>query len=145
MSDIQRPIEMNDFVAAIKDIGDDQLYQVMKRLTNSIRKLGQSNLLMTDLMNRDIEKANQDDNDTDGSYEIPTDDDAKLYRESIQGNERVIDNQQLRIVAIDLELERRGSKNVRGIKNLAVKQLEKPSISTDNDVVDITAPNSVIL
>ncbi|VEU20949.1 DEKNAAC101838 [Brettanomyces naardenensis] len=152
MSDIQRPIEINDFSVAIRDLTNEQLNTVKRRLTNSVAKLEQSNGLMTDLMNNDIEKANRDslgddDDDTDNGYEKVTDDDAKLYKDSIRGNEKVIDNQKLRVVAIDLELESRGSA-------VSEKDLDIPAstgpiistvISTDNDIVDATAPNSVIL
>lgn len=100
MSDLTKPIEITDFVSALRDLTPQRLEMVTKSLKTSIANLRKSDELMQKLIDHDPMKEKE--------YGITTAEDTKLYEESIIDNKKVLDNQELRIVAVYMELKRRG-------------------------------------
>lgn len=105
MSEYKRPISLVDFEIAIKDISDEELKLINKKLEVSIRRLQESNELMENLMDKEKRETllNQD-----NEFEIPTDEDIKIYKDSINENKNVIENQNSRCKLIADELQNRG-------------------------------------
>ncbi|GMG33470.1 unnamed protein product [Ambrosiozyma monospora] len=162
MSDAKAPISISEFKLAIKDLSDGELKTIKQRLTVSIQRLNDSNKLMDKLLNKQlskIAKENYDDDskvhrqstddvndDDDDDYENVSDGDVQLFKESIGENEKVIYNQEQRIEAIDEELTNRFVPiSNKSASNGKITSHVETTTTTDNDVIDATAPNSIIL
>ncbi|GMF00477.1 unnamed protein product [Ambrosiozyma monospora] len=169
MSDAKGPISISEFKLAIKDLSDGELKTIKQRLTVSIQRLNDSNKLMGKLLKKQLSKiakenyddevngdskvnvqtgdaVNEDGDDDDDDYENVSDGDVQLFKESIGENEKVIYNQVQRIEAIDEELTNRfvPISNVSASNGKTTSKVETTT-TTDNDVIDSTAPNSIIL
>jgi hypothetical protein len=147
MSEYKQPISLMDFGIAIHESSDEQIHQIHERLQVSLHRLAESNKLMKRLMDKETAakgvKGDNEEND-DEEFNPVTEDDIKIYTESIAENERTIANQIERCKIIEEEL---------GVRNLKVRhpQLdevndstfppssEKPAlpISTDNDTYNV--------
>lgn len=143
MSEYKQAISLVDFQLAIKDSGDEQLQTILEKLITSISRLEESNQLMRKLMNKE-QKEKKEGSGSEGEedeFNPVTDDDIKIYKESIKENEFVIQNQQDRCRIIEEEL---GIRNLPVVKSFTdVKKsssVDYPSfdtgipISTDNDI-----------
>lgn len=146
MSEYKQPISLVDFEIAIKDTSDNELLKIKNNLLVSIQRLKDSNKLMANLMNKELH--NKQKNKIiidDDEFNIPTDDDIKIYTDSINENNLVIENQSKRcgIINDELKIRNLSSKNDNDIAATATFDAHKHSlpdlmpnsipISTDND------------
>ncbi|TID21145.1 hypothetical protein CANINC_003425 [Pichia inconspicua] len=142
MSEYKQAISLVDFQLAIKDSSDEQLHSILQKLQTSISRLEESNQLMEKLMNKEQrEKVVSGSEDDEDEFNPITDEDIKIYTESIRENKFVIQNQKDRCKIIEEELNVRNlpvTKSFNDIKKSAF--VDYPSfdtgipISTDNDV-----------
>lgn len=105
MSSETRPININEFQLAIKDLSDDNLMSVKDQLMNSVSKLLDTNsILETEIVSTKEQIANL--KESDSHQELK--DELQLYTESIEENQIVIRNQRERLRSLNEELNRRG-------------------------------------
>lgn len=105
MSAETRPININEFQLAIKDLSDDNLMSVKDQLMNSVSKLLDTNsILETEIVSTKEQIANL--KESDSHQELK--DELQLYTESIEENQIVIRNQRERLRALNEELNKRG-------------------------------------
>lgn len=145
MSEYKQAISLVDFELAIRDSSDEQLSFILGKLETSIARLEDSNELMEKLMNKEQKQraGSGSEEDEDDEFDPVTNDDVKIYVESIRENKLVIENQISRCKIIEDELNNRNlpvsSNNFTDIKK-SVNVSEYPSfdngipISTDNDI-----------
>lgn len=102
MSSISRPIQIDEFTLALRDVQDHELYAVKEQLTKSIAKL--------DKTNKKLEKLAQGEtlDSDDDEFDHIDQDDKHLFHEIIAENDIVARNQRLRIEKVDDELSHRG-------------------------------------
>lgn len=105
MSASTKPIHINDFILAIKDLSDENLISIQSQLSNSMSKLKESNDLLLQEVSTTKEMIGQ--LKPEESHE-ELKNDLVLYTETIEENEEVINNQQERIVELNQELSKRG-------------------------------------
>ncbi|CAI8507356.1 hypothetical protein CAS74_002418 [Pichia kudriavzevii] len=143
MSEYKRPISIIDFQLAIRDSSDEQLALILERLENSVARLKDSNELMESLMKK--EKKQNYDGEEDDEFGPVTEDDVKIYRDSIAENMVVMNNQQERIEILREELKNRNlhrqvplddSASDRPFQGMSPNKYDSTTIpmSTDNDV-----------
>lgn len=143
MSEYKRPISIIDFQLAIRDSSDEQLALILERLENSVARLKDSNKLMESLMKK--EKKQNYDGEEDDEFGPVTEDDVKIYRDSIAENMVVMNNQQERIEILREELKNRNlhrqvrlddSASDRPFQGMSPNKYDSTTIpmSTDNDV-----------
>lgn len=151
MSSINRPVQIEEFTVALRDVTDDELFSVKQQLQKSIAKLERTNTKLYRLING--EPVDSGDDDDDEFNEVNTDDRA-LFNEIIAENGIVIRNQQQRIDKVDDELEHRGLNNDRldhagegGVKSTesSAKSAQYATADTDNDKLDSNAANSIFI
>lgn len=166
MSEYKKPISIVDFQLAIKDLSDGELKTIKQKLETSLFRLKESNELMEKLMKGEItssssaSKSNTQDGGNDTGNGNDNDDDVdefdemeinqndiNLFKESISENETVINNQQERIKSIDNELSYRTPLNYSNASVDSTKKANSSSndVNCDNDIIDSTAPNNVIM
>ena len=105
MSEQTKPIELSQFIRAIKDISTENCQSVKSNLENSISKLLETN----GILNQEIEQVtNAIQNLTPEQSHEDLKNDLLLYLESVDENNQVITNQKSRIFAINDELIERG-------------------------------------
>lgn len=105
MSAETKPINIKDFQIAIRDLSDENLHSIKNQLINSISKLKDTNdILKNEIVSTKEEISNLETNESHSQLKS----DLELYGESIEENKTVIENQNLRLVALDEELKRRG-------------------------------------
>lgn len=105
MSEQTKPIELSQFIMAIKDISTENCQSVKSNLENSISKLLETN----GILNQEIEQVtNAIQNLTPEQSHEDLKNDLLLYLESVDENNQVITNQKSRIFAINDELIERG-------------------------------------
>ncbi|KAH3674795.1 hypothetical protein WICMUC_002998 [Wickerhamomyces mucosus] len=115
MSTIKRPIQIEEFKLALREITDSQLYNAKAELTKSVDKLGRTNFKLEKLSVGETLKSHPDDSDSDDDlYNEVDENDSELFLEIIRENEVVIKNQRERIESIDGELAHRGLPLVEG-------------------------------
>lgn len=101
MSSTTSPIQLNHFVAAIKEISEENIQSVKAQLRNSISKLVATNQELQDEIEASKKKIQQ--LKAEESHDDLRDD-ILLFQESIGENKKVITDQQLRIAALLEEL-----------------------------------------
>jgi membrane-associated HD superfamily phosphohydrolase len=105
MSEQTKPIELSQFITAIKDISTENCQSVKSNLQNSISKLLETN----GILNQEINQVtNTIQNLTPEQSHQDLKNDLLLYLESVDENNQVISNQKFRIFAINDELIERG-------------------------------------
>lgn len=105
MSAETKPININDFQIAIKDLSDENLHSIKNQLINSVSKLKDTNNILENEIISTKEKISiLETNESHSQLKS----DLELYSESIEENKIVIENQNQRLVALDEELKRRG-------------------------------------
>lgn len=88
---MSKPIELTDFVEAIKDLSDENLQSVKSQLENLLAKLKETNQIL------EQETENAENNQ-----------DKAFYKETIKENEQVIESQNQRLASLTNELKKRG-------------------------------------
>lgn len=137
MSEYSRPISLMDFQIAIKDSSDEELHNILGKLRLSIHRLEESNKLMDSLMNK--EKKHQEELGSDDEFGPVTEEDTKIYLDSINENLTVLRNQKERCNLINDELSYRNVKirmdePTTGPEPVGLETAKNPiPISTDND------------
>ena len=111
MSDKSRPINLEDFKSAIKELPDDTVISTGVQLRNSLEKLNETQAILRD----EIDAVTKQMSSSGSSTHL--DEDLKLYKESLEENDSVIQSQSQRVAAIDDELIARGFKDVKITEN----------------------------
>lgn len=105
MSAETKPININEFQIAIKDLSDENLHSIKNQLINSISKLKDTDdILENEIIYTKEEISNLKERESHDQLK----NDLDLYSESIEENKIVIENQNQRLVALNEELKRRG-------------------------------------
>lgn len=105
MSAETKPININEFQIAIKDLSDENLHSIKNQLINSISKLEDTDdILENEIISTKGEISNLKESESHDQLK----NDLDLYSESIEENTIVIENQNQRLVALNEELKRRG-------------------------------------
>ncbi|CCH41296.1 Translation machinery-associated protein 17 [Wickerhamomyces ciferrii] len=145
MSAIKRPVQIEEFIVTLREVQDSELYSIKQQLEKSISKLHKTNGKLTKLINK--EALNDESDDSDDELNELDQNDEKLFKEIIEENGIVANNQQERIEAIDNELTHRGlphnitdgvptkaTENGKPVVEVDGKLKEKNQINTDNGV-----------
>ena len=147
---IRRPIQIEEFTTAIKDMGDAELVNIAREIENSIRHLERSN----HHLNAYITKIQGDDVRQDSRFQDEVEDldenDLKVFQESMKENEMVLQNYNERLDALSQEhIYRKSGSSCKGIPSTAGKEavlnINSKTIDMDNTKVDTVAPNSIYL
>lgn len=107
MSANTNPIQIGDFVLAIKELSDEILQSTLTQLNNSISKLEEGNEILTEEIG--VIKVAVSLLKPEESHE-EFKQDLVLYTETIEENKGVIANQRERVAELNKELEARGLK-----------------------------------
>ncbi|CAH2353892.1 translation machinery-associated protein 17 [[Candida] railenensis] len=107
MSSNSKPIQIEEFILAIKDLSDENLKSILSQLDNSISKLVESNETLAQEIETTKEAVSQ--LKPEESHE-ELKQDLVLYTETIEENNEVIANQKERVTQLNIELGRRGLK-----------------------------------
>lgn len=91
MSSESKPIQLSEFVIAIRDLSDENLLLLQKQLTTSTQKLKETNSILEEEISQTTDE-----------------EELKLYRETIDENRIVEKSQQRRLDALGEELVSRG-------------------------------------
>ncbi|KAH3686676.1 hypothetical protein WICPIJ_002320 [Wickerhamomyces pijperi] len=159
MTTINRPIQIEEFQLALRDISDSSLYNTKQQLEKSVKKLYKTNIKLDSLTRgsngesvlKSQERLNlsdsDDDDDDDDNYNNVEESDYELFHEIIRENQIVIKNQQQRIDSINDELEHRGLPSIEGTpvydatsstseidknKNQTIYKVDTNGVDTDN-------------
>ncbi|OUM55996.1 hypothetical protein BVG19_g5634 [[Candida] boidinii] len=126
MSDLIKPIEINEFILAIRDLSDEQLSKLKSSLNNSLAKLEESNNILQESI---VEPNNDNQHEQQKRQEQ---DDNLLFKQCIDENLKVIENQKIRLNEIKKLL------SIRGLNNNKDKE-------TNDETTHETIKNSLIL
>ncbi|GME74523.1 unnamed protein product [[Candida] boidinii] len=126
MSDLIKPIEINEFILAIRDLSDEQLSKLKSSLNNSLAKLEESNTILQESI---VEPNNDNQHEQQQRQEQ---DDNLLFKQCIDENLKVIENQKIRLNEINKLL------SIRGLNNNKDKE-------TKDETTHETTKNSLIL
>lgn len=126
MSDLIKPIEISEFILAIRDLSDEQVSKLKSQLNNSLSKLEESN----NFLQESIVEPNNDNKDEKQNKQEQ--DDNLLFKQCIDENLKVIENQKIRLNEINKLL------SIRGLNNDENKE-------TTSDNTSKTIKNSLIL
>ncbi|GMF00505.1 hypothetical protein B5S31_g5537 [[Candida] boidinii] len=126
MSDLIKPIEISEFILAIRDLSDEQVSKLKSQLNNSLSKLEESNNFLQESI---VEPNN---NNKDEKQNKQEQDDNLLFKQCIDENLKVIENQNIRLNEINKLL------SIRGLNNDESKE-------TTSDNTSKTIKNSLIL
>ncbi|GME99694.1 unnamed protein product [[Candida] boidinii] len=126
MSDLIKPIEISEFILAIRDLSDEQVSKLKSQLNNSLSKLEESN----NFLQESIVEPNSDNKDVKQNKQEQ--DDNLLFKQCIDENLKVIENQNIRLNEINKLL------SIRGLNNDESKE-------TISDNTSKTIKNSLIL
>lgn len=91
MSADTKPIHIDLFKEAIKDLSDENLHSIKDQLTNSVEKLCETNSLLEHEISATTDE-----------------EELKLYKETVQENQEVIASQNERLELLSAELNKRG-------------------------------------
>lgn len=91
MSSQTRPIQLSEFVAALKDLSDENIQLIQSQLRLSLQKLRETNDFLAEELTSTTDQA-----------------DLNIYTETIEENKGVIENQESRLKATEEELKSRG-------------------------------------
>ncbi|GME99568.1 unnamed protein product [[Candida] boidinii] len=126
MSYLIKPIEINEFILAIRDLSDEQLSKLKSSLNNSLAKLEESNNILQESI---VEPNNDNQHEQQKRQEQ---DDNLLFKQCIDENLKVIENQKIRLNEIKKLL------SIRGLNNNKDKE-------TNDETTHETIKNSLIL
>lgn len=142
-SGMKRPVDVESFQVAIRDMGSDELSRIKQELENSIRHLNRSNARLQNY----IKKLQGEDVDLEGEQmdEGLGSDDIELFHESIRENELVLENSEERLEALNNELAYRTQPSKKQDNYDSLAERKPSAIDMDNSKVDVAAPNSVYL
>ncbi|CDR41863.1 CYFA0S08e00914g1_1 [Cyberlindnera fabianii] len=152
MSTIKRPIQIEEFIVTLRQVQDDELYQIKKMIVSYIAKLNKTNTKLDKLVKGE---EMDDPSDEDDDFDVVAEDDKELFKDIINENLVVVRNYEERIEAVDNELQHRGlPRESSGVielpadhevsQGLSIPSV-KESIDTDNNGIDNNAPNSLFL
>lgn len=107
MTSIQKPIAIGDFKAALPDLPDDAIFTLEQQLKLSLEKLKETN----DTLEKEIGNIGRiQENITEASQREVLENDTNIYKEAIQENRLVIENQKQRLELVEETLKKRGLK-----------------------------------
>lgn len=139
----QRPIQLEEFAISIQTMATADLEKTRAQIASHLHRLTDSNSLMKDLMKDEINsRGNTPLVDNDDQFNEVDANATKIYTDSINENLVVLENQRARIMAIDSEIANRQNDD----NTTTTPKIEKSrgsAITTDNDLIDTTSPNSM--
>lgn len=151
-SSIQRPIQIEEFIVAIRECSSDELNRIRKEIYNAIHHLERSNRRLEAYVAklRGEEIRNREELDEDGNFSDDEIDekDLQVFQESLLENERVLTNHKLRLSALDMEEQHRDSvisTNIPSVRIPGQSLSSKIAIDSDNTAVGSAYPNSIYL
>ncbi|ANZ77189.1 BA75_03434T0 [Komagataella pastoris] len=143
MTTINRPVQIEEFVLAIRELPTESLDAIKSQLSTSVHRLNESNKLMESLLLK-IRNKDKSASEIDELEDIVTEeDDDKIYEESIRENEIVLKNQKERIDRIEQELLSRSTERKEDVPTASSSA--KFELNTDNNGIESNAANSVFL
>lgn len=149
---LQRPVELQDFEVSLKDVADEQLYQLKDELSTKLQKLQKTNNKLTKLINK--ERIELSEGESEDEFEPIDQNDETLFNNIIKENNIVSRNQAERIDLLDRELSSRGLPLHKGEpvhEHAKIAKKDNPdekvetTLNTDNTNGDVNAPNSILL
>ncbi|EDO17532.1 hypothetical protein Kpol_534p11 [Vanderwaltozyma polyspora DSM 70294] len=140
-SGVRRPIIIEEFRTAIRDMGTDELNTIRAEIENSVRHLERSNKRLEMYVAKLMGEPHEVDNEYLDENENINMDDLKLFQESIRENNIVLSNHRDRLEALNQETIYRvsgTSKNINGVVN------NNGKMDIDSEM-EKSAPSSIYL
>lgn len=132
---IRRPIQIDEFKTAIREMSSDELTRIRNEIGNSIRHLTRSNSRLEKYIAK-IEGKPKESPGLDSSDELESieENDLQLYQESLRENQMVLNNYNERIEALDQEnLYRYSHKGTGRSGNTIAHKTTVPSTNRDSE------------
>lgn len=110
---VSRPIQIEEFRLAIKEMSDNELSKVRNEILNCVHHLNRSNSRLQKYIAKIQDNhysSNSEDEELNEEMDALDSNDLQLYRESLQENEILLRNYDERITALDQEEIYRSSK-----------------------------------
>ncbi|KAI0462605.1 hypothetical protein LJB42_004099 [Komagataella kurtzmanii] len=143
MTTINRPVLIEEFVLAIRELPNESLDAIRSQLSTSVHRLNESNKLMESLLLK-IRNKDKSSSEIDELEDLNTEEnDDQIYEESIRENEIVLKNQKERIERIEQELLSRSTERKEELPSASASA--KSELNTDNNGIESNAANSVFL
>ncbi|AOA63628.1 Ribosome associating protein [Komagataella phaffii CBS 7435] len=143
MTTINRPVQIEEFVLAIRELPNESLDAIRSQLSTSVHRLNESNKLMESLLLK-IRNKDKSSSEIDELEDLNTEEnDDQIYEESIRENEIVLKNQKERIERIEQELLSRSTERKEELPSASASA--KFELNTDNNGIESNAANSVFL
>ncbi|CCH59773.1 hypothetical protein TBLA_0B09560 [Henningerozyma blattae CBS 6284] len=137
---IRKPVRIEDFQLAIKEMASSELVNIRHEIENSIRHLKGSNTRLEQYIKKLQGQEIIDESMGDERLEELDENDIKLFEESIRENQMVLANYDDRITAIDQEFDRRNAKDVPAP---STENVAKAADTASDNVQQI--PNTIYL
>ncbi|SMN18786.1 similar to Saccharomyces cerevisiae YDL110C TMA17 Protein of unknown function that associates with ribosomes [Maudiozyma saulgeensis] len=100
---IKRPIQIEEFKVAIRELGDGELQRVQDEINNNIRHLSRSNKSLLAYIAKIEGKTTKDEMEEFEELDNVDADDLELFKESLTENELILKNNEERIDALEQE------------------------------------------
>lgn len=147
---IRRPVQIEEFIVSIQETPSNELGQIRSEINNAVRHLERSNrrlaAYVAKLKGEEIQNRSSLDADGDFSEDEIDESDLQVFQESLVENEKVLDNYEQRLQALDLEEQHRSGAAYRGPDPQArTPRPKQTTVDSDNTATDPTAPNTIYL
>ncbi|CDO94607.1 unnamed protein product [Kluyveromyces dobzhanskii CBS 2104] len=153
-SGIRRPIQIQEFIIAIRESSSGELQEIRKEINNAVSHLERSNRRLAAYVAKlkGEEVSNRRELDADGNFSDDDIDekDLHIFQESLSENEKVLSNYNERLQALDQEEQHRASSPSNTQSTASAKSSRAPisnagGVDSDNTVVDAKGSNSIYL
>lgn len=156
-SGIRRPIQIQEFVIAIRESSEHELQEIRKEINNAVKYLQRSNRRLEAYVAKlkGEEVLNRQELDAEGNFSDDDIDekDLQVFQDSLAENGKVLDNYNERLQALDLEEQHRASTVSSGDIQSASTKLKRSlqsqgrrTVGVDSDnTADATGSNSINL
>ncbi|QEU62713.1 Tma17 [Kluyveromyces lactis] len=156
-SGIRRPIQIQEFVIAIRESSEHELQEIRKEINNAVKHLQRSNRRLEAYVAKlkGEEVVNRQELDAEGNFSDDDIDekDLQVFQDSLAENEKVLDNYNERLQALDLEEQHRASTvssgDIQSASTKLKKSLQSQGRRTDgvdsDNTADATGSNSINL
>ncbi|CAG99454.1 Tma17p [Kluyveromyces lactis] len=156
-SGIRRPIQIQEFVIAIRESSEHELQEIRKEINNAVKHLQRSNRRLEAYVAKlkGEEVLNRQELDAEGNFSDDDIDekDLQVFQDSLAENGKVLDNYNERLQALDLEEQHRASTVSSGDIQSASTKLKRSlqsqgrrTVGVDSDnTADATGSNSINL
>lgn len=156
-SGIRRPIQIQEFVIAIRESSEHELQEIRKEINNAVKHLQRSNRRLEAYVAKlkGEEVLNRQELDAEGNFSDDDIDekDLQVFQDSLAENGKVLDNYNERLQALDLEEQHKASTVSSGDIQSASTKLKRSlqsqgrrTVGVDSDnTADATGSNSINL